>query len=149
MDKTVEHPLNFRALFEKMPIIGYVVARDWQIIAVTDRLLDEIHRSRDEVVGSNVFETFPDNPNNPQADGEAVMRASLERAFDTGLTEKLPRQRYDAPPAQPGDAFQERYWHPENVPVPGPDGAVAYVIHTVISADHTPEEYVRRHANPV
>lgn len=134
MHEKLESDLDYRSLFEKMPIIGYVVARDWRIVAVTERLLDAIHRSRDEVVGQDVFETFPDNPDDPNADGSAVMRASLERAFATGASEKLPRQRYDAPPAHDGDAFEERYWHPENVPVTDSAGDVAFVIHTVIDA---------------
>ena len=126
--------VDFQALFEKMPIVGYVVDRGWRIVAVTDRLLEAIHRPREQVIGQDVFETFPDNPDNPDADGSAVMRASLERAFTTGQTEKLPLQRYDAPPAEPGGAFEERYWLPENVPVAGPDGSITLVIHTVIAA---------------
>jgi PAS domain-containing protein len=122
------------AFFEKTPIIGYVVALDWSVVAVTDRLLREIGQPREAVVGRNVFEVFPDNPDDPDADGSAVMRASLERAFSSGEAEVLPRQRYDAPPIEPGGEFRERYWLPENVPVKGPDGAVTYVIHTVVSA---------------
>ena len=126
--------LNFETLFEKMPIVGYVVDRNWRIVAVTDRLLEAIHRPRESVVGQDVFETFPDNPDNPDADGSAVMRVSLERAFSSCKTEKLPLQRYDAPPAEPGGAFEERYWLPENVPVAGQDGSISFVIHTVIAA---------------
>lgn len=122
------------AFFEGTPIIGYVVARDWSVVAVTDRLLEEIGQPRNAVVGRNVFEVFPDNPDNPDADGSAVMRASLERAFASGEAEALPRQRYDAPPSEAGGEFRERYWLPENVPVKAPDGVVAYVIHTVVSA---------------
>ncbi|MHC5560892.1 hypothetical protein [Kocuria sp. U4B] len=129
---------TYRALFEKMPIIGYVVATDWRIVAVTDRLLEEIHRSRESVVDKDVFEVFPDNPNDPTANGAAVLRASLERAFTSGMPEKLPRQRYDAPPAEPGGRFEERYWMPENVPVHDQDGKVAYVIHTVVDAGAGP-----------
>jgi PAS domain-containing protein len=127
--------VNFQDLFEKMPIVGYVVNREWRIVAVTDRLLEAIHRPREQVVGQDVFETFPDNPDNPDADGSAVMRASLERAFSSGKAEKLPLQRYDAPPAEPGGAFEERYWLPENVPVAGEDGSIAFIIHTVIAAN--------------
>jgi PAS domain-containing protein len=127
-------PWAFQSMFEMTPIIGYVVARDWSVVAVTDLLLREIGRPRDAVVGRNVFEVFPDNPDDPGADGSTVMRASLERAFTTGEAEALPRQRYDAPPIEPGGEFRERYWLPENVPVKGPDGAVAYVIHTVVRA---------------
>ena len=124
----------YRELFEKTPIVGYVVDTDWRLVAATDRLLDEIHRSRDSIIGQDVFAVFPDNPNDPTANGTQVLRASLERAFLTGRSEKLPRQRYDAPPAEEGGEFEERYWLPENVPVHDSDGNVVYVIHTVIAA---------------
>ncbi|KIQ18446.1 hypothetical protein [Rhodococcus sp. MEB064] len=124
----------YRSLFEKMPIVGYAVDTEWKLVAATDRLLDEIHRSRDHIVGQNVFDVFPDNPADPSADGTRVLRESLQRAFDTGHSEKLPRQRYDAPPAEAGGEFRECYWLPENVPVLDDDGSVRYVIHTVIPA---------------
>jgi PAS domain-containing protein len=128
-------PAAFRTFFEKAPIIGYVVDTDWKIVAVTDRLLDEIHHTRGSMLGKDVFAAFPDNPDDPAANGSAVLRASLERAFTSGKPEKLPRQRYDAPPAEPGGDFQERYWLPENIPVHDEDGSVAYVIHTVVDAN--------------
>ncbi|MEW1812381.1 hypothetical protein AB0284_16950 [Pseudarthrobacter phenanthrenivorans] len=132
-DTQIELPV-YRELFEKMPIIGYVVDTRWRLVAATDRLLDEIHRTRESVVGQDVFSVFPDNPADPNANGSQVLRASLERAVATGRSEKLPRQRYDAPPAQEGGKFEERYWLPENVPVHDERGNVVYVIHTVIAA---------------
>lgn len=134
MNHDLGSDLDYRELFEMMPIVGYVVDRDRRIVAVTDRLLQAIHRERHEVVGADVFETFPDNPDNPEADGVEVMRASLDRAFEIGDVEKLPLQRYDAPPARPGDPFEVRYWLPENVPVKDAHGQVVLVIHTVIAA---------------
>ncbi|KIQ18449.1 hypothetical protein [Rhodococcus sp. MEB064] len=125
---------EIRAYFDKMPVVAYVVTEDWKIVAVTDRLLDEIGRPRDAVVGADVFETFPDNPADPNADGTAVMRASLKRAFTSGQSEKLPRQRYDAPPAVEGGEFRERYWYPENVPITDSAGRVTAVLHVVVAA---------------
>lgn len=126
----------YRALFEKMPIIGYVVDTQWRLVAATDRLLDDIHRTRESIVGEDVFTVFPDNPADPEANGSQVLRASLERAVETGRSEKLPRQRYDAPPAGVGGKFEERFWMPENVPVHDEAGNVSYVIHTVIAASN-------------
>jgi PAS domain-containing protein len=123
----------YRELFDKTPIIGFVVDKHMRIVAMTDRCLLAASLSRQDVIGSDVFETFPDNPDDPTADGSQVLRASLERAFATGEPEVLPRQRYDAR-AEPGGPFQERYWLPENVPVRDLVGNVAYVIHTVIDA---------------
>jgi len=125
--------LMYRELFDKTPIIGFVVDEHMRIVAMTDRCLTAASLSRKDVIGSDVFETFPDNPDDPTADGSQVLRSSLERAFATGEPEVLPRQRYDAR-AEPGGPFEERYWLPENVPVKGPEGNVAYVIHTVVDA---------------
>ena len=113
------------------PIVGYVVATQWRLVAAIDLLLDEIHSSRDSIIGQDVFAVFPDNPDDPNTNGTQVLRASLEYAVATGHSEKLLRQRYDAPLAEEGGQFQKRYWLPENVPVQDNDGNVIYVIHTV------------------
>jgi len=123
----------YREIFDKTPIIGFVVDKNMRIVAMTDRCLTAASLSRQDVIGSDVFETFPDNPDDPTADGVQVLRSSLERAFATGEPEVLPRQRYDAR-SEPGGPFQERYWLPENVPVKDSDGNVVYVIHTVVDA---------------
>ena len=123
----------YRELFDKTPIIGFVVDEQMRIVAITDRCVSASGFVREDVIGRDVFETFPDNPDDPTANGTQVLRESLERAFATGLAERLPRQRYDAR-AEAGGAFQERYWLPENVPVRNDAGHVTYVIHTVVNA---------------
>nr|WP_271213427.1 PAS domain-containing protein [Rhodococcus wratislaviensis]GLK40527.1 hypothetical protein GCM10017611_74020 [Rhodococcus wratislaviensis] len=123
----------YQAFFEKMPVIAFVVDKERRIVAVTDRLLGGGSNSREALVGKDVFEMFPDNPDDPQANGTEVLRASLDRAFLTGEIEVLPRQRYDAR-AEDGQ-FVERYWLPENNPVRDADGDVAFVIHSVVDAN--------------
>lgn len=123
----------YRSLFEHTPIVGFVVDEQMRIVAVTDRLLQASGITGEHVLGRDVFEAFPDNPDDPTADGTQVLRSSLERAFTSGEPEKLPRQRYDAR-STPDGPFEERYWLPENVPVRDSHGTVKYVIHTVVSA---------------
>ncbi|WP_172652610.1 PAS domain-containing protein [Rhodococcus opacus] len=133
-DTQVEIPGSiYQAFFEKMPVIAFVVDKERRIVAVTDRLLGGGSNSREALVGKDVFEMFPDNPDDPQANGTEVLRASLDRAFLTGEVEVLPRQRYDAR-AEDGQ-FVERYWLPENNPVRDSDGDVAFVIHSVVDAN--------------
>ncbi|EKT77616.1 PAS domain S-box [Rhodococcus opacus M213] len=133
-DTQVEIPGSiYQAFFEKMPVIAFVVDKERRIVAVTDRLLGGGSNSREALVGKDVFEMFPDNPDDPQANGTEVLRASLDRAFLTGEIEVLPRQRYDAR-AEDGQ-FVERYWLPENNPVRDADGHVAFVIHSVVDAN--------------
>ena len=123
----------YREFFEKSPIIGFVVDEHMRIVTMTDRCLSASGFSRRDVIGRDVFETFPDNPDDATANGTQVLCTSLERAFATGLAERLPGQRYHAC-SEPGGAFQERYWLPENVPIPDHVGKVAYMIHTVVNA---------------
>ena len=132
-EQPLELPASmYRELFGKMPIIGFVVDENMRIVEMTERCLTASGFTREQVIGKDVFETYPDNPDDPKASGTQVLRASLERAFATGEAERLPRQRYDA--RGPDGAFQESYWLPENVPVRDELGNVAYVIHTVVDA---------------
>jgi PAS domain-containing protein len=123
----------FQAFFEKTPIIAYVVDRDMRLVAATDALLTEIGFSRESIEGRDVFDVFPANPADVGGDGVDVLRSSLERAFKTGIAEKLPRQRYDVR-SDAEAPFEERYWLPENVPVKGARGDVQYVIHSVVAS---------------
>jgi diguanylate cyclase (GGDEF)-like protein/PAS domain S-box-containing protein len=60
------------------------------------------------------------------------LRASLERARDTGRPDAMALLRYDIPrPAVDGGGFEERYWSPVNTPVLAPDGSTALIIHYV------------------
>jgi diguanylate cyclase (GGDEF)-like protein len=85
---------------------------------------------REEIVGRTIFDVFPDNPEDLNATGVANLSASLQRVLATGARDKMPIQKYDIP--SPGsDRFEPRYWAPENRPVMGDDGRVAFILHCV------------------
>jgi PAS domain S-box-containing protein len=123
---------DFRALFESAPDLYLVLAPDFTIVAATDAYLRATMTTRDGIVGRNVFDAFPDNPADPAADGVRNLRASLERVLRHRAADAMPVQKYDVRrPAAEGGAFEERYWSAVNSPLPGPGGAVGYVIHHV------------------
>lgn len=123
---------DFRAIFEAAPVSYIVVDTEWRIVAVTDSYCADSMRVRDELLGQNILEAFPDNPDDPDASGTKNFRASLERVVASKETEYMPIQRYDLQlPAEEGGGWDERYWRPLNAPVVGADGSVAYVIHGV------------------
>ncbi len=124
---------GFKAFFEKAPVIAYVVDTKMRLVAASDALLNEVGFSRESIVGKDVFDVFPANPEDVGGNGVDVLRASLDRAFATGVSETLPRQRYDVR-SDPGAPFEERYWLPQNVPVMNNAGEVAYVIHSVVAS---------------
>jgi two-component system, cell cycle sensor histidine kinase and response regulator CckA len=122
----------FRALFESAPG-GYLVltADDYRIVAVSDAYLEAVRARREDLLGRRVFEVFPlDHPSDPEALAGRTLKASLERVKERGAREVLPVQRYPLPrPASEGGGFEARYWSTVNVPVPGPDGKAAFLIH--------------------
>lgn len=88
-------------------------------------------RSRDELLGRNVFDAFPDNPSEPGVSANSNLGESLRRVLATARPDTMPLQRYDVEAIDRPGEFAERYWCPVNIPVPGPDGQVALIIHAV------------------
>ena len=122
--------VDFESIFNTVPMAYVVVDLQWRIVAVTDDYLKVTKRSRSELLGRNILEAFPDNPDDPDANGNEVLRSSLERAVSSGKVEYLPIQRYDIPLSEEeGGVFAERYWHPVNAPVFNAAGETIYVIH--------------------
>lgn len=85
--------------------------------------------NRVDLVGRNLFEAFPDNPADPNADGVANLYASLRTAASTGRPHRMPVQKYDV--RTPTGAFEERYWQPVNSPVLDAEGHVIALLHEV------------------
>jgi signal transduction histidine kinase/ActR/RegA family two-component response regulator len=122
---------DFRALFEAAPALYLVLAPDLTIVAVSNAYLHATMTVRKEILGRNLFEIFPDNPDDPAADGIRNLRASLDGVLANRVPDSMPIQKYDIrrPGAEAG--FEERFWSPFNSPVLDAQGAVAYIIHCV------------------
>ncbi|MGH2888305.1 MAG: PP2C family protein-serine/threonine phosphatase [Solirubrobacteraceae bacterium] len=135
--------IDYAALFAATPAPCLILTPELVICEVNRAYLDATHSVREEIVGRPVFEVFPDNPDDPSADGVRNLRASLERVRSTGRSDSMAVQRYDI---QVRDAagrvrFEERYWSPVNTPVPDENGATAFLIHR--AEDVT--DYVHEH----
>ncbi|HYI12212.1 MAG TPA: ATP-binding protein [Thermoanaerobaculia bacterium] len=115
-------------LLEAAPGAYLVLDPDFIIVAVTDAYLRATLTVRDQIIGRELFDVFPDNPNDPAASGTRNLRASLEIVLRTAAPHAMPVQKYDI--RRPGsEEFEERYWKPLNTPVVI-DGEVAYIIHS-------------------
>lgn len=120
---------DFRALFESLPGSYVVLRPDLTVAAVSDAYLKAAMTTREALLGRRILDAFPDNPEDPAANGVANLKASLERVIATRSADTMPIQRYDV--AGPDGRFEERYWSPINSPVRAGDGALAYIIHRV------------------
>ncbi|TDN36201.1 PAS domain S-box protein [Hymenobacter sp. UV11] len=128
-------------IFDALPAPYLLLTPSLVIEAVSDAFLAATLTERANLLGSYLFDAFPDNPDTPEANGVSNLRASLDQVLATGLPHEMARQRYDAPdPDRPGH-FVERHWLPRNTPVLDAQGRVSHIIHAVLNVtDHVQAE---------
>ena len=123
---------DFRALFQAVPGLYLVLTPDFRIVAASDAYLDAIMKRREEILGRDLFEVFPDNPQDPGATGVNNLRGSLERVLRSGAPDTMAIQQYDIRrPTPRGAEWEVRFWIPVNSPVFGEEGEIHYLIHRV------------------
>ena len=128
---TTRSSIDFQRLFETSPARYLVLTPDLTIAAVTDAYLHATKTTRD-IVGRPVFEVFPDNPADPNADGVANVKAHFERVVATRAPDRMPVQKYDIRRGpDEGGGFEERHWQLAGVPILGAEGRVEYILHYV------------------
>ena len=123
-------------LIEAVPGAYLVLDPQFTIVAVTDAYLAATKTVRKDILGRDLFDVFPDNPEDPNATGARNLRASLETVLATRLPHAMPVQKYDIRrPESEGGGFEEKYWKPLNTPVVI-DERVAWIIHGVEEVTH-------------
>jgi PAS domain-containing protein len=102
---------------------------DLRIVDINDAYAEATLIDRSDVVGSSLFEIFPDNPDNVLADGVSNLYASLRTVAQTGQPHAMAIQRYDIR-SRTGE-FVERHWQPINTPIHDKDGHLIFLLHHV------------------
>ncbi|WP_433790634.1 PAS domain-containing sensor histidine kinase [Actinoplanes sp. CA-252034] len=121
--------LDYRRLFAGAPVALLVLDPDLVIVEANDAFVTGAMSTREALVGRPMFDAFPDNPQNPAANGVATLGASLQRVRTELVADIMEILRYDVP--QPHGGFDHRWWSPVNVPVLGADGRLRWIIHRV------------------
>lgn len=120
---------DFRALFQAAPGLYLVLDPELTIVDASDAYLRATLAERRSIVGRQLFDVFPDNPDDSNATGVRNLRASLERVLKFRRADPMPVQKYDV--RRPDGRFEERYWSALNKPVLNGTGAVEWIIHRV------------------
>lgn len=68
---------EYRLIFESLPGLYLILFPDLRIAAVSDSYLKATNTKRDEILGRGIFDVFPDNPSDPNADGVGNLYSSL------------------------------------------------------------------------
>jgi len=132
LDRPDRRTPDFRTLFESAPGLYLVLTPDLKVVAASDAYLRATMTERDQILGRDLFDVFPDNPDDAGATGTRNVRASLERVRETRAADVMAVQKYDIRrPESEGGGFEERYWSPVNSPVCDAEGELFYIIHRV------------------
>ena len=120
---------DFRKLFESLPNLYLLLSPELIITGGTNSYFTATLTERKEVVGKHLFEVFPDNPDDPSADGVSNLSASLNIVLTQKVPHKMAVQKYDIRRAD--GTFEERYWSPVNSPVLDENSNVQVIVHHV------------------
>ncbi|RCK69479.1 ANTAR domain-containing protein [Desertihabitans brevis] len=122
--------IDYEALFDAAPTPYLVLSPDLVVVGMNRAREEVAGRRREEVIGKELFEAFPDPPGDERASGVRNLRASLERVLATRRPDTMPVQQYDLLDPETGE-WVERWWSPVNVPVLDDDGEVVWLVHRV------------------
>jgi len=86
---------EFQSIFDSLPGIYLVLKPDFTMVAANDARLKATMTTREATLGRNLFDLFPDNPDDPAATGVANLKASLRRVFETKQPDTMAVQKYD------------------------------------------------------
>lgn len=129
--KNKENPFNldFCSVFESCPGQYLILSADpnFTILGVSKSYAKATMIEKERVVGKTLFQVFPDNPNDPAADGTRNLRASLLRVLKEKVRDDMPVQKYDI--QRPSGEFEVRWWTPSNTPVFDSKGKMIAIIH--------------------
>lgn len=112
------------------PDLYLILNTEFEIVGVSDAYLKATLVERDNIIGRNIFDVFPDNPSEADATGTRNLRHSLNQVLLRKTTNTMAVQKYDIKvPESEGGQFTERYWSPTNSPVFDENGDIKYIIH--------------------
>ena len=108
-----------------------VVDTDLVIRDVNPALLEVTARADGELLGTPLFEAFPDNPDDSQATSVADLSASYERVFRGARRDYMPVHRYDISSSDAPGAFVRRFWTAVTTPLHDETGHLFGALHHV------------------
>lgn len=120
--------INFEALFNASPNPYVLLNPSLDIMGMNEAYLRVTSRTREELIGRNMFEAFPSDPD---SESHKQLKASFQRVIREHVTDHLPIIAY-AIPTPDGKGFEERYWSATHTPLFNEAGELISILqHTV------------------
>jgi PAS domain S-box-containing protein len=120
--------INFEALFSASPNPYVLLDLSLTIVGMNDAYLHVTMRKRKDLLGRNMFEAFPSDPD---SSSHRQLRGSLEKVVREKTADYLSLIEY-AIPLPSGQGFEERYWSATHTPLFNHNGEMTFILqHTV------------------
>lgn len=120
--------LDFQYIFESLAELYMILDLNLNIIDISNAYANATLIKRENVIGKNIFDIFPDNPDDKTADGVKQLKFSLMQVLNYKVASTMTMQKYDIPKSD-GSGFEVRYWSPRNTPVLDKEGNLLCIIH--------------------
>ncbi|MGW4057677.1 ANTAR domain-containing protein [Amycolatopsis sp. NPDC004747] len=131
MSRAVLDAIAADPAFEATAAPYLVLDPDLRIHAANAAYTEATLTAATELAGTYLFDAFPDNPADAEADGVANLSGSLERVLRRGRRDYMGLQRYDVPDPEDRSRFVPKVWAPLNVPPRDADGRITGILHHV------------------
>ncbi|HEY0191385.1 MAG TPA: PAS domain-containing protein [Kofleriaceae bacterium] len=128
-------PPDLARLFEQLPNAFMVLDRELRYVAANAAYLAVTGSAREALLGTYVFESFPDDPDDPSGASVALLRASFDRVLATGRGDEVAAVTYRVARA-PGGPLEDRVWTARHSPLFDEHGAVAYIVQETTEITH-------------
>ncbi|EMD82209.1 HWE histidine kinase domain-containing protein [Pacificimonas flava] len=131
--------VDYRRLFDSLPAPYMLVDCNLNIIGANAVYLATVRRTSEDIVGKNVFEAFPGDPERVD-----VFRNSVKEAM-TGKPTNLVKELFSIPDADSLGGMRDVWWTCYHVPLYGKNGDIVGVAQSAL--DVTAEVRAERRSN--
>ena len=124
---------DFEAVFESSPNSYMLLDRDFRFVAANAAYVRATGTAIDQLIGRNLFDAFPHDPQNPANENARLLRESLERVVASRLPHAIAFIPYRVPVERHGTVtLEERFWSATHTPILDDAGEVCLILqHTV------------------
>ncbi|MBC7606962.1 MAG: PAS domain-containing protein, partial [Burkholderiales bacterium] len=121
---------DYIKIFEQSSELLVIIDANFAVVAASDSFLKTTATVRENILGRDIFEVFPDNHDDKTANGESIVRASFNRVIKNKTKDVLPVVKYDIPkPESEGGGYELKYWQATSSPILDENNNVKYIIH--------------------
>lgn len=116
-------------IFEQSSELKVVIDANFVIVAASDVFLKTTVTVRENILGRDIFDVFPYNPDDKNGNMESDIRHSFNHVINNKTTNTMHVLKYDIPkPALDGGGFETKYWKVVNTPILDTNNKVKYII---------------------